>query len=179
MKLVDILLFKETACSHGKNMIIKTLHDGKEISLGDALRNRRNITYRVGCDSMNIKEHTVFITTLIGLHPEKSGAFVLYKKEKIDKISEIQNRLWQEVEKAIDFAIHLRDTHSVNIESIDFDLNPDITYESSRLVNSALGYAQSMGFKALCKPHAIYAIAAADFIVHKGNDSYKRKGFST
>lgn len=146
---------------------IKTLHDGSEVSLEEVIAARPNIKYRVGCDSMNIKDKTVFITTLVGVYPEKSGAFILYSKEKIAKIEEPQVRLWIEVEKAIEFATFLRDDHGVEIECIDFDLNPDVTYESSRLVAGAIGYAESMGFKAYCKPDSIFAIYAADFIVHR------------
>ena len=158
---------------------IKTFHDGKEISLAEVLAKNPNIKYRVGCDSLNVKDKTVFITTLVGIHPEKTGAFILYSKEKVPKIEEPQVRLWIEVEKSIEFASFLRDEHSLEIECIDFDLNPDITYESSRLVASAIGYAESMGFKAYCKPDSIFAIYAADFIVHKGNDNSKRKGLNT
>jgi predicted RNase H-related nuclease YkuK (DUF458 family) len=158
---------------------IKTLHDGSEVSLNEIVSKHPNIKYRVGCDSLNIKDKTVFITTLVGIHPEKKGAFILYSKEKIPRIDEPQVRLWMEVEKAIEFSVFLRDEHFVEIDCIDFDLNPDVTYESSRLVASAIGYAESMGFKAYCKPDSIFAIYAADFIVHKGNDGTKRKGLNT
>lgn len=158
---------------------IKTLHDGSEVFLSEIIAKHPNIKYRVGCDSMNIKDKSVFITTLVGIHPEKNGAFILYSKEKVAKIDEPQVRLWIEVEKAIEFAISLRDEHSVEIECIDFDLNPNVTYESSRLVASAIGYAESVGFKAYCKPDSIFAIYAADFICHKGNDGTKRKGMNT
>jgi predicted RNase H-related nuclease YkuK (DUF458 family) len=158
---------------------IKTLHDGSEVSLVETLSRHPDIKYRVGCDSLNIKDKTVFITTLVGIHPDKKGAFILYAKEKIARIDEPQVRLWIEVEKAIEFATFLRDEHNVEIECIDFDLNPDITYESSRLVASAIGYAESVGFKSYCKPDSIFAIYAADFIVHKGNDGTKRKGLNT
>lgn len=158
---------------------IKTLHDGTEVSLDEVLSKNKDIKYRVGCDSLNIKDKTVFITTLVGIHPEKKGAFILYSKEKVAKIEESQSRLWTEVEKSIEFAVALRDEHNLEIECIDFDLNPDITYESSRLVASAIGYAESMGFKAYCKPDSIFAIYAADFIVHKGNDGTRRKGLNT
>jgi predicted RNase H-related nuclease YkuK (DUF458 family) len=158
---------------------IKTLHDGSEVSLSEVVSKYPNIKYRVGCDSLNVKDKTVFITTLVGIHPEKSGAFILYGKEKIPRIEEPQVRLWIEVEKAIEFSAFLRDEHLIEIDCIDFDLNPDVTYESSRLVASAIGYAESMGFKAYCKPDSIFAIYAADFIVHKGNDGTKRKGLNT
>jgi len=158
---------------------IKTLQDGSEVSLTDILSKYKNIKYRVGCDSLNVKDKTVFITTLVGIHPDKKGAFILYSKEKVPKLEEPQVRLWNEVEKAIEFASLLRDTFQLEIECIDFDLNPDVTYESSRLVASAIGYAESLGFRAYCKPDSIFAIYAADFIVHKGNDGTKRKGLNT
>ena len=158
---------------------IKSLYDGSEVSLEEVLKLKTNAVYRVGCDSMNMKDYTIFITTLVGIHPHRSGAFILYQKEKIPKIKETQIRLWQEVEKAISFAKLLKNKYLVDIECIDFDLNPNVTYESSRLVSSAIGYAESMGFKAVCKPHSIYAIHAADFICHKSSDHFKRKGIST
>ena len=161
------------------NIKIKSFHDGKEVSLEQFLKSKDNIRYRVGCDSMNIKDKTVFITTLVGVNSGRCGAFILYQKEKVNKIDNLQTRLWEEVEKAISFAVNLRDTHKVEIECIDFDLNPNEEYASSRLVHGALGYAESLGFKAYCKPEFIYAIYAADHIVHKGNDGYKRKGLET
>jgi predicted RNase H-related nuclease YkuK (DUF458 family) len=158
---------------------IKTLHDSSEVSLVEVLSGHQGVKYRVGCDSLNVKDKTVFITTLVGIHPEKKGAFILYSKEKRSKIEDPQIRLWVEVEKAIEFAIALRTDHDLEIDFIDFDLNPDIAYKSSRLVASAVGYAESMGFKALCKPESILAIHAADFLLHKGNDGTKRKGINT
>lgn len=161
------------------NTKIKSFHDGKEVHLEDFTKLKSNIKYRVGCDSMNIKDKTVFITTLVGINPGHSGAFILYQKEKEQKIEDTQTRLWEEVEKAIKFASLLRDKYSLDIECIDFDLNPNEAYASSRLVHSAIGYAEGLGFKAYCKPEFIYAIYAADHIVHKGNDGYKRKGLET
>lgn len=157
-------------------MKIKSFHDGNEVSLEEILNTRKNIVYRVGCDSLNIKDKTIFITTLVGIYPKSSGAFILYKKDKQPRIEDSQIRLWTEVEKAIAFASELRNEYDLNVECIDFDLNPNETYESSRLVSSALGFAESLGFKACCKPNIIHAIYAADHIVHKSDDNFRRKG---
>ena len=157
-------------------MNIKSFHDGNEVSLQEILDTKKNIVYRVGCDSLNIKDKTVFITTLVGIYPKSSGAFILYRKEKVQRIDDSQIRLWTEVEKAIAFASELRSQYDMNIECIDFDLNPNVACESSRLVSSALGFAESLGFKAYCKPNFIHAIYAADHIVHKSDDNFKRKG---
>lgn len=158
------------------NFKIKSFHNGEYISLAEILATRPNIKYRVGCDSLNIKDKTIFITTLVGINPGNNGAFILYQKEKVNKINDTTKRLWTEVEKAISFASFLRDQMNMQVASIDFDLNSDQNYISSRLLISALGYAQSMGFTAYCKPNELHAIYAADYIVHKGNESTKRKG---
>lgn len=157
-------------------MRIKSFKDGCEVMLEEFLAGKKNILYRVGCDSLNIKDKTVFITTLVGIYPRSSGAFILYHKDKIAKIEDSQKRLWTEVEKAIAFATELKQKYSLNVECIDFDLNPNENYESSRLVSSALGFAESLGFKGYCKPNNIHAIHAADHIVHKSDDNFRRKG---
>ena len=149
-------------------MIIKTMHDGKIVALKEIIANNTGVVYRVGCDSLNNKDKTVFISTLVGIHPGRRGAFILYCKTEVQKIDKPEIRLWEEVERAIEFASYLRDVKDIQIECIDFDLNTDVTYESSRLAASAVGYAQSAGFKAYCKPALLYAVHAADFIVNKG-----------
>lgn len=158
------------------NFKIKSFHSGEYISLAEVLEARPDVKYRVGCDSLNIKNKTVFITTLVGINPGNNGAFILYQKEKVNKIDDTTKRLWNEVEKAISFATFLRDQMNIHISSIDFDLNSNQNYISSRLLMSALGYAESLGFTAYCKPNELHAIYAADFIVHKGNECAKRKG---
>lgn len=158
------------------NFKIKSFHSGEYISLAEILASRPNIKYRVGCDSLNVKDKTVFITTLVGVNPGNNGAFILYQKEKVNKINDTTKRLWLEVEKAISFATFLRDQMQMDVSSIDFDLNSDQSYISNRLLVSALGYAQSLGFTAYCKPDELHAIYAADYIVHKGNECAKRKG---
>lgn len=158
------------------NFKIKSFHSGEYISLSEILASRPDIKYRVGCDSLNVKDKTVFITTLVGINPGNNGAFILYQKEKVNKINDTTKRLWTEVEKAISFASFLRDHMKMNVSSIDFDLNSDQNYISNRLLVSALGYAQSLGFTAYCKPDELHAIYAADYIVHKGNESSRRKG---
>lgn len=146
---------------------IKSFHNGEFVNLLETIKNKKDVIYRVGCDSLNVKDQTLFITTLVGIHPNKQGAFILYQKEKMKKVDDTTKRLWMEVERAISFASHLRDEYGLKIECIDFDLNNNQEYISSRLVTAAIGYAQSLGFIAYCKPNLIHAIYAADFIVHR------------
>ena len=157
------------------NFKIKSFFNGEYVLLRDVLETKPGIKYRVGCDSLNIKDKTVFITTLVGINPGNNGAFILYQKEKVNKIGDTTKRLWTEVEKAISFASFLRDHMKMEVDCIDFDLNSDQNYVSSRLLISAIGYAQSLGFQAKCKPGELHAICAADYIVHRGQEASRRK----
>lgn len=144
---------------------LKSLGDGRIVTLEEALSNK-NVRYRVGCDSLNVKHHSVYITSLVGIYPEHTGAFVFYHKEKIPKIRDIQQRLWRECEISVAFAKMLREKFDADIEAIDFDLNVDEQYPSARLAASAIGFATSEGFDAYCKPDKLYAIWASDHVVH-------------
>ncbi len=143
----------------------KSLGDGRQVELKDIV-SHPNIRYRVGCDSINIKHKTVFITTIIGIYPERKGAFVFYHKDKVSRIKDIHQRLWKEVEMAVEFASYLRDEMEANIEAIDFDLNIIEEYPSSRLAAAAIGFAKASGFESYCKPEVLFSIYAADFISH-------------
>lgn len=148
---------------------LKSLGDGQLYPL-DEIITRSEIRYRVGCDSMNIKQHTVYITSLVGIYPNDTGAFVFYHKEKLPKIKNIQERLWKEAEISVAFALFLRDEMAANIEAIDFDYNIIPEYPSSRLAAPAIGYAAAEGFEGFCKPSKLYAIWASDHICHNSGD---------
>lgn len=154
---------------------IRSLFDGKSVDLGEYIKNKKDVSYHVGCDSLNIKDKTVFVVTLVGVSPNNTGSFCLYHREKVDKVENNIERLWSEVERSTKFATLLKDIN-INVECIDFDLNPNEDYISSRLVGSAIAYAESLGFKGTCKPNSIHAIYAADFIVNKGSFNMKRNG---
>lgn len=150
------------------NIVIKTYGTNTPIALDDFLKGKpSNIKYRVGCDSLNIRDKTIYITVLVGVYPNKKGAFIVYLKDKSPKVNDTYRRLWTEVEKAVSFATMLRETYAVDIEAIDLDLNSDPHYVSNKLLSSAIGYATSCGFPAYYKPQNVAAIYAADHLVHK------------
>jgi predicted RNase H-related nuclease YkuK (DUF458 family) len=153
---------------------LKSLGDGRMVTLEEALSNK-DVTYRVGCDSLNVKHHSVYIMSLVGIYPDNRGAFVFYHKEKIPKIRDIQQRLWREVEMSMEFAQMLREQFKAKIEAIDFDLNVDEQYPSSRLAASAIGFANGAGFDAYCKPDKLYAIWASDHVVHGVQKVYEKR----
>lgn len=150
------------------NIKIKTYGSNLLVSLTEFLKEKSpNIKYRVGCDSLNVRDKTIYITVLVGVYPDKRGAFVVYLKEKQPKINDMYKRLWYEVEKAVSFASLLKQQYSIDIEAVDLDLNSDPQYPSNKLLTSAIGYATSFGFPTNCKPQNVAAIYAADHLVHK------------
>jgi len=153
---------------------LKSLGDGQMHELKSIIA-RPDIRYRVGCDSMNIKNHSVYITSLVGIYPNDRGAFVFFHKEKIPKVKNIHERLWKEAEIAVAFAKFLREELEADIEAIDFDFNIDPQYPSSRLSAPAIGWANAEGFEAFCKPDKLYAIWASDHIVHGHKKIYESR----
>lgn len=60
-------------------------------------------------------------------------------------------RLWKEAEKSVEVALYLRE-HGIEIDTVDLDYNIDPAFGSNKLVKAAVGYVESLGFKARCKP---------------------------
>ena len=58
--------------------------------------------------------------------------------------------------------------HSIKVHQIDFDLNMDEKWKSSKFVNVAVGWARGMGCEASIKPDEQVATKAANQIVNKG-----------
>lgn len=147
-------------------VMVKSFGTKKQISLRDLFAEKRTSRYRVGCDSANIRDKTVYITTIVGFHPGNSGAFIYYIKEYSPRVRDTAKRLWNEVEKSISIASLIKERFNIEVEAIDFDLNTSEKYISSRFATSAVSYANSFGFDAYCKPDTLLSIYAADFISH-------------
>lgn len=118
----------------------------------------------LGCDSQTKADKTTYATTLV-FHVETSGCHVIYKKEVVPVIRDMWNRLWKETELSVEAAIYLRE-NGIEIDTIDLDYNIDPVHESNRLVKAAVGYVESLGFKARVKPELLPAVYAADTIVN-------------
>ena len=73
--------------------------------------------------------------------------------------------LWKEAERSVEVALYLRE-HGIEISTIDLDYNIDPSHKSSKLVAAAVGYVESLGFKARVKPDLLPAVYAADDICH-------------
>lgn len=118
----------------------------------------------LGCDSQTKADKTTYATTLV-FHVESSGCHIIYKKEVVPVIRDMWNRLWKETELSVKAALYLRE-NGIEIDTIDLDYNIDPIHDSNRLVKAAVGYVESLGFKARVKPELLPAVYAADTIVN-------------
>jgi len=75
-------------------------------------------------------------------------------------------RLWGELQRSIDVAGYLKFECGLPIEQIDLDLNSDPEFPSNKVFQAAVGYAQSMGYKAKTKPDLLMATWAANVLVN-------------
>lgn len=115
----------------------------------------------VGCDSQNHRNHTVYVTTVVFRFP-RSGAHVIYRKEKVPKISDLWTKLWGETERSVALAHLIREETGVEVEQIDLDFNTDPAHPSNKLLSASAGYIQSLGFQSAAKPNLLMAAWAAD-----------------
>ena len=117
----------------------------------------------LGCDSQTKGDQTIYATTVV-FHVAATGCHVIYKKETMPVIRDMWTRLWKEAEKSV-VAVYLRE-YGIEIDTIDLDYNIDPKYGSNKLVSAAVGYVESLGFKARCKPELLPGCYAADGIVN-------------
>ncbi|MBS3739609.1 ribonuclease H-like YkuK family protein [Mesohalobacter halotolerans] len=122
----------------------------------------RNINLYLGCDSHN-RLKTTYATTLV-FNVGATGCHVIYQKEVVPLITDMWTRLWGEAERSVETALYLRE-RGIEIDTIDLDYNIDPAYKSNKLVSAAVGYVESLGFKARVKPELLPAVYAADHIV--------------
>lgn len=147
-------------------MIFKRLTDNQDINLAKyakkILDEKPEATIYIGCDSQQIKTKTVYATVLVFRY--QNGAHITYKREYEPAIKDIWPRLWKEVEKSVSVAEYLRINAGIMATQIDLDYNEDPKYPSNRLVKAAIGYVESLGYKAKAKPGLLIATYAADGI---------------
>lgn len=120
----------------------------------------------VGSDSQNVGKQTVYVTTVVMRFPGM-GAHVIYRKERLERITDLWTKLWGETERSVEVACFLRDTCHLTVERIDLDFNSDPEYSSNKLLSASSGYVQSLGFKSAAKPELLMAAWAANVLCQR------------
>jgi predicted RNase H-related nuclease YkuK (DUF458 family) len=149
--------------------VFKSLSNEKVVDLVPYIKERLsqsdNISIYIGCDSQNIGSKTVYASVVV-LHYGKNGGHVLYSRKKVDRIKDRFTKLWKEVEISMEVAEYLN-THGIRANYIDIDLNPDPKYGSNNVLRAAMGFVESFGYVARCKPEATAASYCADRLCKK------------
>lgn len=149
-------------------MNFKKLTDSKSFEVSAYVHNflqmheHQSVQIYLGCDSQN-RLKTTYATTLV-FNVASTGCHVIYKKEIVPIIPDMWSRLWGEADRSVQTALYLRQ-NGVEIETIDLDYNINPEHKSNKLVSAAVGYVESLGFKARIKPSLLPAVYAADYIV--------------
>lgn len=151
------------------NRIFRKMSDGSKVVLGEyckkMLSQNPDIKIFVGSDSQNYPNKTLYATTVVFRY-ENNGAHVIYHREATPPVRDMWSRLWGELQRSIDVAGYLKFECDVPIEQIDLDLNSDPGYLSHKVFQAAVGYAQSLGYKAKTKPELLIATWAANVLVN-------------
>ncbi len=149
--------------------VFKKMGDRTTVELGEyaqeMIRKNPRLKIYVGSDSQNYPDKTLYATTVV-FRFENNGAHVIYHKEATPLVNDMWTRLWGELQRSIDVAGYLKFEFDIPIEQIDLDLNSDPEFRSNRVFQAAVGYAQSMGYKAKTKPDLLMATWAANVLVN-------------
>jgi len=148
--------------------VFKRLSDNRAIDLVPYVKQHladatENVRIYIGTDSQNVGDVTKYATVVV-LHHGNNGAHVIYSKHSVPRVRDTFTRLWNETELSLEVAEILHDAGLPRADYIDLDYNPDPIYRSNSVLRSALGYVESMGYKARCKPYAHAASSVADAI---------------
>lgn len=125
----------------------------------------QNLDIHVGCDSQNYKRYTVYVTTVVFRYPD-NGAHVLYRRERVPKITDLWTKLWGETERSVALANLILEECRIRVKQIDLDFNSDPQYPSQKLISASAGYITSLGFEAKAKPNLLMAAWAANVLCH-------------
>ncbi len=149
-------------------MQFKKLTDEHSFDVADYVKTylelykNQSLDLYLGCDSQN-RLKTTYATTLV-FNIASTGCHIIYQKEVVPLINDMWTRLWGETERSVEVALYLRE-HGIEIDTIDLDYNINPEFKSNKLVSAAVGYVESLGFKARVKPEMLPAVYAADHIV--------------
>ncbi len=131
----------------------------------------------VGCDSQNTGHSTIY-GLVIALHYGNRGGHIIYSKLEFPKIRDRFSKLWKEVELSVGLAESMKENKIKRIDYLDLDLNPDPIYNSNKVLASAMGWCQALGYNVRCKPDAMVASYVADRICRKVKYKWRGKKYN-
>ncbi len=125
-----------------------------------------NALLRIGSDSQNLGDRTIYTTTVV-LRYRANGAHVIHLRAKAHRITDLWSRLWGEVERSLAVAHWLSQEGHLPVHGIDLDLNPDPSVGSHLLYSAAIGLVRARGYEPRTKPELLMATWAANVLCHR------------
>lgn len=117
----------------------------------------------ISTDSQNYGAKTVYAIAVVFRYGLR-GAHYVYRRERLPRIRDNFSRLWKEAEYTIETGEYITKNLPVKIEALEFDYNNKKITKSTNLVQSVIGWATSLGYRALAKPDEMIAAKAADHV---------------
>jgi len=127
----------------------------------ELLKENPTVQIHIGTDSQTLGEYTSY-STVIAYRFSRNGVHYIVSKQKVPRINDMWTRLWKEAEDSIEVAEWLTQQINVNVQ-IDMDYNDDEHHKSHKLISTAKGWANSLGYKVNIKPNNQIATRAADY----------------
>ncbi len=122
-----------------------------------------DLKIHISTDSQNYGAKTVYATVVVFRYGLR-GAHYIYNKVRIPRIKDTFTRLYKEGEFTIECAEYIQNNTALRVFAVEFDYNNKKKTASSSLVPVLVGWANSLGYKALAKPDDLIAAKAADHL---------------
>ena len=106
----------------------------------------------IGCDSKR-RGSRVKYSVSVCMRNGNTGVHEVYATTHVQNIQDNFERLWKEVDMAVNLARELENTVGRQI-AVHVDLNNDPQFLSNKLYEASMGFITSLGFKAISKPDA-------------------------
>lgn len=117
----------------------------------------------IGTDAQHHGYHTDFVSVVAVLNPGKGGR-VFYKRERVERMKSLAQKLFREAQLSIEVAMLLADVVPQDI-TVHIDANEDLRHRSSNYVQALAGMVVGHGFQVEVKPNSWCATHVADRVV--------------
>ncbi|MCS6998579.1 MAG: hypothetical protein N2648_06390 [Aquificaceae bacterium] len=142
------------------------IRDMEEVKRFIGGTSKRTAVY-VGCDSRQVKNHTLFVSVVVVHIDSSRGAKIFWKIERVPRIRSLRHRLLEEVSRAVYLALEISEVVGERPFEVHLDINPNPEHNSNIILKEAIGYVLAQGLKPVVKPHSIAATTVADYITGK------------
>lgn len=122
-----------------------------------------NLTIRIGTDSQNFGDATVYVTAITYRYGSK-GAHYIYLKQRVNRESVDYLRLYAEGVRTIETYGVLTAEIPISVEGLEFDYADVKQTISTKLVSTFKGWTAGFGTRAIFKSEEMIATKAADHL---------------